>query len=64
MKTFGWTERFCRSGIPGGRAWVWYFWAIEYEATALGSMYERVGKGYIAQETDRLFAEGKKAVGL
>jgi len=63
MKAFGWSEEHCRKRIPGGRAWVWYYWALENEATMFGKLVERTSKGYIGMETDRLVAEARR-IGL
>jgi hypothetical protein len=60
MKVFGWTEDYCRKGITGARGWVWYNWALENEATLFGRLVERTSKGYIGQESDRIFNEAKK----
>ncbi len=62
MKVFGWSEQYCRKGITGARGWVWYNWALENEATMFGRLVERAGKGYIAQESDRIFSELRKTV--
>jgi len=63
MKVFGWSEHHCRCGIPGHRGWIWYYWALENEATVFGKLMERRGKGYIALETDRLMDEARR-IGL
>ena len=59
MKVFGWSEDHCRKRLPGARGWVWYYWALENDANMFGKSVERLGKGYIAQETDKLMAEAR-----
>jgi hypothetical protein len=60
MRAYGWSPRFCRRGISSAEAWVWYNAAKEGEATIVGALWERKGKGYIAQERDRLFEDARR----
>ena len=59
MKTFGWTHEHCRKGMTSAEGWVWFYWALENEATLFGSSLERKGRGYVDQESKRLFDEAK-----
>jgi hypothetical protein len=59
MKVFRWSLQRCRS-MPGAAGWVWYYWALENDATMFGKLVERKGKGYIGMEADRIFDEAKR----
>lgn len=54
MKTFGWKRDYCRTGISSAEGWIWYNWAREHEMTMMGALWQRSGKGYVAQEADRI----------
>lgn len=55
MRAYPWmTERYVRTGLPGARGWCYYYWAVENEATVLGVNWVRKGKGYVAQERERI----------
>lgn len=60
MKTYGWSRQYCRKGITSAEGWVWYAWAKENEATMMGKLWRRCGKGYVAQESDRLMEQAKQ----
>ncbi len=53
MRTYGWSLRHVRLEMTGAQGWVWYNWALENEATAMGPAYKRTTDGYIRQERDK-----------
>jgi hypothetical protein len=53
MKTFGWTPEYVLEDITGAHGWAYRNWALENEATMLGSAMERRTPGYVRQEIDR-----------
>lgn len=54
MSTFHWSEAYTCEELSGSQGWAYYSWAIENRATVWGSNIERVGKGYVGQEVQRL----------
>ena len=59
MATYGWSRKHCRH-MFSAEGWVWFCWAKENEATMMGRLWQRAGKGYAAQESDRLFEQAKR----
>ena len=47
-------------GMTGAQGWVLYAWAVEHEARVWGGRMKRTTPGYVAQERDRILANGKK----
>jgi hypothetical protein len=60
MKVFGWSPEYCRKGITSAESWIWYNWARENEMTMMGALWQRSGKGYVAQESDRIAEQLRK----
>lgn len=62
MSEFGWSYKHVRLELSGAQGWAWYNWAIEQKEVPLCQRaYERVGDGYIRQETKKILARKRKA---
>lgn len=59
MARYGWTERFCWTGITTAKAVVYDNLAREQEITAFGALWERKSFGYVKQEIEKRLKRGK-----
>jgi hypothetical protein len=60
MATFGRRPDYWCFRITSQWGWVWYSWAKENQFNAMGNLWQRSGKGYVGQESDRLFEQAKR----
>lgn len=66
MKAFGacgFTAEYVRKRLPGAQGWVYYYWALENEASVFGTGLERKSDGYVKQEMKRRLAKKEKRDG-
>lgn len=54
MRSYGWSADYVADELDGAQGWVYANWARENEASVWGSGIERVGDGYVRQETKRI----------
>lgn len=60
MARYGWTERFCWTGISTAKSAVYDNLAKEQEITAFGPLWERKSPGYVKQEIEKRLKHGRR----
>jgi hypothetical protein len=54
MKCYGWSAEHIQYDITGAQGWVYYYWALENEASVWGTGLVNKSPGYLKQEWQKI----------